>query len=185
MFEVKELPMGEPISDRFIITYDKLQLGTPDVPVYVKITADPLIKKDEIDILSGILGVSARAADDNASNWTGSFTDQFVDNITVSTKEFDAFNYIISGSGTGVFALEWNTEYVDISKWFIDELTDTGNVISSGPGKIEFSVNSAVKNQYSLQFYRTRDPADGEIYNENRKVADGDTEYVSGSFTPS
>lgn len=184
VFDIKQLPMGEPVSDRFIITYDKLQLSSPDEPVYVKITADPLIKKDEIDILSGILGVSAKTADDNASNWTGNFTDQFVDNVSVSSKEFDAFNYNVSGSGTGVFTLEWNTEYVNISRWFIDELTKAGNIINSESGKVEFTVNSSLKNQYSLQFYRTRKPADGEIYNENRKVADGDTEYVSCSFTP-
>lgn len=103
--------------------------------------------------------------------WDGGFGD---DQKRLS-KEYDAFNYVISGSAEGTVTLTVSDK-IKISDFSFEELnaTQTGNDISfhvGGEGK---------PTSYRLQFYRT-----GAIPNtEAWSTVEGDGGYIKFNFTP-
>lgn len=88
------------------------------------------------------------------SNWTGKFIDTTTDR---SVNGYDGFNYEINGNGAGTVTLTWNSEILQISPWFKDDVSATGS-----DGSLTFVVNSETQSAYQLQFYiKSR----GEILN--------------------
>jgi hypothetical protein len=164
--------------DSYKLTFDGSQLKNPEV--FVKMTAEPGITKGGITTLSGIIGVSLKGAEGTVG-WTGTFSDGFTSGST-KTTEYDGFNYEISGSGSGTVTLSWNTDYVDISPWFKESLTD-GSLVSETDGSMTFKVNAAENNLYTLQFYRTRPADPSETWDAAKKsVAVGNNRYVTFKF---
>lgn len=163
----------------FVLTFDKSQLTKSDI--YMIVTATPT-DQAELKPLSAKLGV-IYINDNTSATWTGTF----IDNAT-SPKDLDGFNYRLSGSGEGTVTLTWNTNYVDISPWFkntysLNVSTDVNTKIATATLK----VNSAEKNQYDIQFYRTNGINSAEQWSDNNhtNITVNDTGFVSMSFTQS
>lgn len=161
----------------FVLTFDKSQLTKSDI--YMKVTATPT-NQAELKPLSAKLGV-IYINDNTSATWTGTF----IDNAT-SPKDLDGFNYRLSGSGEGTVTLTWNTNYVDISPWFKNTYKLTISKDSSGIATATLKVNSAEKNQYDIQFYRTNGINANEVWSDNgAHIKVGTDDYVSMTFTQS
>lgn len=161
----------------FVLTFDKSQLTKSDI--YMKVTATPT-DQAELKSLSAKLGV-IYINDNTSATWTGTF----IDNAT-SPKDLDGFNYRLSGSGEGTVTLTWNTNYVDISPWFKNTYKLTISKDSSGIATATLKVNSAEKNQYDIQFYRTNGINANEVWSDNgAHIKVGTDDYVSMTFTQS
>lgn len=161
----------------FTLTFDKSQLTKSDI--YMKVTATPT-DQAELKTLSAKLGV-IYINDNTSATWTGTF----IDNAT-SPKDLDGFNYRLSGSGEGTVTLTWNTNYVDISPWFKNTYKLTISKDSSGIATATLKVNSAEKNQYDIQFYRTNGINANEVWSDNgAHIKVGTDDYVSMTFTQS
>lgn len=161
----------------FTLTFDKSQLTKSDI--YMKVTATPT-DQAELKPLSAKLGV-IYINDNTSATWTGTF----IDNAT-SPKDLDGFNYRLSGSGEGTVTLTWNTNYVDISPWFKNTYKLTISKDSSGIATATLKVNSAEKNQYDIQFYRTNGINANEVWSDNgAHIKVGTDDYVSMTFTQS
>lgn len=162
----------------FTLTFDKSQLTKSDI--YMKVTATPT-DQAELKPLSAKLGV-IYINDNTSATWTGTF----IDNAT-SPKDLDGFNYRLSGSGEGTVTLTWNTNYVDISPWFKNTYDLTISKDSSGIATATLKVNSAEKNQYDIQFYRTNGVNSAEQWSDGNHtdITVTGTGFVSMSFTQS
>lgn len=161
----------------FVLTFDKSQLTKSDI--YMKVTATPT-DQAELKPLSAKLGV-IYINDNTSATWTGTF----IDNAT-SPKDLDGFNYRLSGSGEGTVTLTWNTNYVDISPWFKNTYKLTISKDSYGIATATLKVNSAEKNQYDIQFYRTNGINANEVWSDNgAHIKVGTDDYVSMTFTQS
>lgn len=162
----------------FVLTFDKSQLTNSDI--YMRVTATPT-NPAELKPLSAKLGV-IYINDNTSATWTGTF----IDNAT-SPKDLDGFNYRLSGSGEGTVTLTWNTNYVDISPWFKNTYDLTISKDSSGIATATLKVNSAEKNQYDIQFYRTNGINSAEQWSDGNHtdITVTGTGFVSMSFTQS
>lgn len=162
----------------FVLTFDKSQLTNSDI--YMRVTATPT-NQAELKPLSAKLGV-IYINDNTSATWTGTF----IDNAT-SPKDLDGFNYRLSGSGEGTVTLTWNTNYVDISPWFKNTYDLTISKDSSGIATATLKVNSAEKNQYDIQFYRTNGINSAEQWSDGNhtNITVTGTGFVSMSFTQS
>lgn len=162
----------------FVLTFDKSQLTKSDI--YMRVTATPT-DQAELKPLSAKLGV-IYINDNTSATWTGTF----IDNAT-SPKDLDGFNYRLSGSGEGTVTLTWNTNYVDISPWFKNTYDLTISKDSSGIATATLKVNSAEKNQYDIQFYRTNGINSAEQWSDGNHtdITVTGTGFVSMSFTQS
>lgn len=161
----------------FVLTFDKSQLTKSDI--YMRVTATPT-NQAELKPLSAKLGV-IYINNNTSATWTGTF----IDNAT-SPKDLDGFNYRLSGSGEGTVTLTWNTNYVDISPWFKNTYKLTISKDSSGIATATLKVNSAEKNQYDIQFYRTNGINANEVWSDNgAHIKVGTDDYVSMTFTQS
>lgn len=160
----------------FVLTFDKSQLTNSDI--YMRVTATPT-NPAELKPLSAKLGV-IYINDNTSATWTGTF----IDNAT-SPKDLDGFNYRLSGSGEGTVTLTWNTNYVDISPWFENTYDLTISKDSSGIATATLKVNSAEKNQYDIQFYRTNGINSAEQWSDGNHtdITVTGTGFVSMSFT--
>lgn len=94
----------------------------------------------------------------------------------------------LSGSGEGTVTLTWNTKYVDISTWFkntysLNVSTDVNTKIATATMKVD----SAEKNQYDIQFYRTNGINSAEQWSDGNHtdITVTGTGFVSMSFTQS
>lgn len=160
----------------FVLTFDKSQLTKSDI--YMRVTATPT-NQAELKPLSAKLGV-IYINNNTSATWTGTF----IDNAT-SPKDLDGFNYRLSGSGEGTVTLTWNTNYVDISPWFKNTYDLTISKDSSGIATATLKVNSAEKNQYDIQFYRTNGINSAEQWSDGNhtNITVNGTGFVSMSFT--
>lgn len=163
--------------DDFILNFDKLQLTSSNV--FMKLEAVPTDPSD-LPTLSAIIGVSY--VKPYSASWTGQFTDN-----TPQPSDLDGFNYRLSGSGEGTVTLTWNTNYVDISPWFKNTYDLTISKDSSGIATATLKVNSAEKNQYDIQFYRTNGINSAEQWSDGNhtNITVTGTGFVSMSFTQS
>ena len=160
----------------FVLTFDKSQLTKSDI--YMKVTAAPT-DQAELKTLSAKLGV-IYINDNTSATWTGTFIDN-----AASPKDLDGFNYRLSGSGEGTVTLTWNTNYVDISPWFKNTYDLTISKDSSGRATATMKVDSAEKNQYDIQFYRTNGINSAEQWSDGNHtdITVNGTGFVSMSFT--
>lgn len=69
--------------------------------------------------------------------------------------DFDGFNYVISGNGSGTCKLSWDSAKVTPSALFLADMGLTPADDTAANWKyVEFSVDSDTKDRYDLQFYR-------------------------------
>lgn len=147
---------------------DTVLAASPNLYVMVKATPD---NTNDFVSISAIMGTQ-KAGTILSRGWTGGFSD----NITYT--DYDAFNYVISGSGESVITLSWCADYIEMSEinlaqygWTATDITSEHTTKNGVEGKwktLTFTANSDEEdtdgniigiNRYAIQFYMTGDPA--------------------------
>ena len=175
-YQDKVLSTGGFSYDDFILNFDKSQLTSSNV--FMKLVAEPTDPSD-LPTLSAIIGVSY--VKPYSASWMGQFTDN-----TANPSDLDGFNYRLSGSGAGTITLSWDTKYIEISKWFLEENSSilTYDKSSLSVASIELKVDSSKQNQYDIQFYRKQAPDQSESWSgKNNVVLNGDKFITKFEFS--
>ena len=94
-----------------------------------------------------------------SSHWTGSF----LQNETAQEAgELAAVNVRIQGTEQETMVIKWNTNYVEIDPWFLEDISKYTIVTSDSPDSDRWKTlkikvgETGQPNQYSFTFYRTR-----------------------------
>jgi hypothetical protein len=134
--KTQELTGGISDRDIFKITIPEDYAGY----VNMKISALPVdedgnevtsYKATDSNYLSRIISTSILDSSKQTS-WTGEFTEATKDS---SSLKFSGFNYTVSGNGNGTVTIQWDSDYLAISPWFLENLgvdaTAANNSVSS------------------------------------------------------
>ena len=128
--------------------------------VYVRLEAVPTNGDTNLKPLSGIFGITS-AAEALEHGWAGYFSD------SKTYNDYDAFNYVFSGSGTATIDFWWCSDYLEVSQISLDKYNDPTVITSAGTTmnnvtgtwkKITLSADSDVLNRYDFQLDMTGDP---------------------------
>ncbi|MBR5922453.1 MAG: hypothetical protein IKZ59_01530 [Clostridia bacterium] len=132
-------------SDSYAIHMSNHFVNQPGA-LFLEVTATP--QGGTFSPITGIFKGELRAQD--ASNhWTGGFSDTKLN----LPNAYDGFNYIVTGTGSGVCTVTWDTAKVVLSnESYINLMAISGATSSSG--SITFPVNSNDVMRYDLQFYK-------------------------------
>lgn len=154
----------------FILTFDKSQLTTQSV--FMKLEAKPS-SPSGLPTLSARIGVSY--VKPYSASWSGQFTDS-----AGNPSDLDGFNYRLSGSGSGTITLSWDTNYIEISKWFLEENELSNSVTEVGDIKtITLKVDSSEQNQYDIQFYRKQAPNSNESWSAKDNILLNNDKFIT------
>lgn len=114
--------------------------------LYLEMTATPT--DVSLPTLRGIFKADMRLS--GASNaWTGVFHDD----DTSSPADYDGFNYLISGVGSGTCTLTWDGTKVALSYVSLRDLMAITGATQSG-NSVTFPVDSDEVGRYEVQFYK-------------------------------
>ena len=132
-------------SDAYTVTFD-VDFAVEKPNLYLEMTATP--NDESLPTLHGIFKADMRF--EGATNaWTGEFTDD----TTYTPAEYDGFNYLVSGMGSGTCTLTWDDTKVALSYLSVSQLMAiTGATQTSN--SITFAVDSDEVSRYDLQFYK-------------------------------
>lgn len=154
------LPGGVVSTDRFKVTIPEsdFEKTTPEFFVYVK--ADPVDNglTDIQTLLYGSKNVVITAS------WSGMLAEQNTKDV-----DYDFYNYIITGSGSGKLDIMWNPDWFEVDNFFFSNLSgvqfdgsSTPTEISSGTytgwNQVTIVVDSSDsgKSRYGLQLYKVK-----------------------------
>lgn len=181
-------------ADAFTILMDKSELLSNAPNFWIRLTATPTsVAGGEVEVINGYLGLCKNASGD--VNWTGVIGDE-----DYTTKDYDAYNYIISGNGTGTFYFAWDDTKVkpnefallnygsgttplataEMSNWSGFNQYPSGPASTTGTDNWKYltiTVDSSELARYEFQLYKT----DGTDYSsviagyvDYKFVADGE-----------
>ena len=144
------------------ITYT-LHFPNVDTNVYMKTYADPKInndstqyRPDDLRPLGAMISVNS-VKESQDTNWIGALIEPRITGKTVS--DYDAFNYVISGSGAGTITLKWKTGMLELNPYYKENEGITANISDSDDGYVtlKFGVTAEqTKNRYSFQMYKKK-----------------------------
>lgn len=146
---------------------------TNDPGIYVEVVATPTDAKTFAS-LNAIIGVQSQGTT-LVRGWGGDFYDD------KNYRDYDAFNYVITGNGSATITLEWCSDYLELNEINLSEYSDDIDLSESdltGASKTIDNVSGIWKkivinadadrengqgvrigkNRYGLQFYMTGDP---------------------------
>lgn len=156
--------------DDFILTFDSSQLTTQSV--FMKLVAVP-------NSPSGLPTLSARIGVSYVKPYSASWSGQFTDSAN-KPSDLDGFNYRLSGSGSGTITLSWNTKYIEISKWFLEENSIADPTADdNGINEITLTVDSSKQNQYDIQFYRKQAPNSNESWSAKDNILLNNDKFIT------
>jgi hypothetical protein len=128
--------------------------------------------------LARILSSSVYTTQQNIA-WSGSFTDS----NDIDAQKYDGLNYELSGYGEGTVSLIWDTDKIEISPWFLEDIgvgkkdivVDKENHTKT----IQFKVGSDITvRSYRIQFYRVEAVTSQENWTDVKS-------YITCSFEAS
>ena len=165
-------------TDKFKVKFDDEELSTTSPEFYIYLKAIPT---SNLSILESLLGAAQSTSD--VSAWQGSFVES-----DTSSKDYDFYNYIISGSGSGSVDIIWDNSWLEINPFFFTAAS--GNVVTfpekivdpssqyNGWFKATLTVNSTEKNRYEMVLYKAKE-------NTTYVGANAPSNYITCVFTPS
>ena len=126
---------GSAIADTYSFSFSS-SFASEDPNLYVKVEASA----PGLPTLKGVLKPELRAA--GASNaWSGDFRDD----KSVAPKDYDGFNYLVTGVGSGTVTLTWDSGIVEMSAVSLALLPGSPTPTSSGSVKtVVFSVDDTI-----------------------------------------
>ena len=152
------LPNG---TNKYAVTFDPYELGdNQPIDYYIKVRATPT--DNSLPTLSCYLYLTRSVTRDSA--WRGRLQE-----LTGHTN-YDAYNYIIEGSGKGEVTVRWNSSYIDVSEVFLAQNGLTGSVVEEAEDAnhnvwkyfvldVGDEVNGTVISRYELQLYKNKENA--------------------------
>ena len=163
VFNNCSIPGGDFNSDSFTVQFDRGELTDAIPRMYcVELTATP--EDSDLPTLNGyIMAKYIRSA---SGGWTGKL--ERLD----ANKEYDAYNYVLEGSGSGKITFTWNSNFVTINKNFLQnknyifyingaQVTGSSSLTeadvttdSNGIKSLTVVVNSAQRGRYEVQFFK-------------------------------
>jgi hypothetical protein len=110
------------------------------------------------DALGRIISASETQA---STHWTGTFTDGIVDDANHKPAELASINTRIYGQEHELMVITWDSEYVDIDPWFLEDIGAGNYTITEDSTKktkkLSFEVGGdSQPSQYDIIFYRTQ-----------------------------
>ena len=158
--------------DRFKVEIDNSTLSSENPDIFVHVWAEAT--DNSLGTIETMLYGAAETME--TATWTGSMLE-----TNCATVDYDFYNYIISGSGSGTVDILWDPNKFEINPFFFNDpennfannnntpaaiaANDTvygqnaANGDYTGWKKVTISVNSIVKNRYELQLYKTASEA--------------------------
>ena len=142
---------GEISSNVYTLTVSK-NFVTEKPNLYILVSAIP--NGNSLPPLKAVFKADIRI-DSASDQWVGSFIEDGV----LNPSDYDGYNYVISGFGSGTFTLSWDNSKLNISYISLNELLalenadyveDNANNICT----ISFNVDSDITRRYEVQFYK-------------------------------
>lgn len=175
---------GKVDPDLFKLHYDPAELSDTPPGYCIKMVATP--EDTELPTLIGY--VMAKYIQTADTGWKG-----YIETLE-SGKEYDAYNYIVEGSGKGRITFRWKYEKVSINQsflqnkdvtFYINDIPTQGSSTikesdlptSDGYKSVTLVVDSTDKNRYEIQFYKTD--------TTNNTYSNSDAESYLPDTTPS
>lgn len=146
-------------TNKYAITFDEYELGDEQtIDYYVRVEATPIGNSGSFDPIACYLYLTRYVAQD--SSWRGTLRE------TTNLADYDAYNYIVEGSGSGTVTIRWNSSYIDVSEIFIaqNNLTvtteaadDLGDIWKSFEIEVGHEVSGTVINRYEMQLFKNNE----------------------------
>lgn len=163
VFNNCSVPGGDFNMDSFTVQFDRGELTDSAPKMYcVELTARP--EDSDLPTLTGYVMVKyIRSA---SGGWNGKL--ERLD----SNKEYDAYNYVLEGSGSGKITFSWNSNYVTINRSFLQNKNYTfyingspvtgssslteASIATDGNGmkSLTLVVDSTERGRYEVQFFK-------------------------------
>ncbi len=149
---------GAAHANTYRLTIDKEEVEKDSPNFYIHIVATPTTDNVSGTVLTQSGYVSVAKGTVYNSGWSGALSERS------TTKNYDAYNMIVSGSGTGTIDIKWDNTKFEINEVFLEKYAydsttgtgiDSGGITTSGStSKITLHVDSVVLNRYEIQFYK-------------------------------
>lgn len=143
-------------TNKYAIVFDEYELGDEQTnDYYIKLTAHPTNGDSTLQDLACYLYLTKSVIVDSA--WSGKLQE------TGNTSDYDAYNYIIEGVGTGTVTVRWNSSFIDVSEFFIAQngLTvflepedEHGNIWKYFNLPVGEATGSSKADRYEIQLYK-------------------------------
>lgn len=190
--DYETLPGGSVSIDRFKVTVPRTDFDNEDPEFYIYVKADPT-DTGLTDYIQTLLYGSKNIV--VTASWSGALAEK-----NTSTVDYDFYNYIITGSGSGKLDIMWDPDWFEVNEFFFDRTLsgvtfDPGNIdgenividtIDSGEYKdwnkvtiIVDTSGTSAKSRYELQLYKAKanvpyigtDDAAGHIHCELQRTS--------------
>ena len=126
--------------------------GFKDAPTLcLYLCAEPTSAQAGVHTLDAVFNVAVNQGGEARNTWEGEFNEDTSSGVPAQ-PDYDGFNYVVSGTGSGSVTLEWNNTKLRISQVFLEEQGLTP-AVSGTTSSVTFAVDSDVQNRYDLQFY--------------------------------
>ena len=152
------LPGGNVHTDKFKITVSEDDFSREEPKFYIYVKADA-VDGSLTDLQTQLYGAKNVVI---TSSWLGTIAER-----NTSTLDYDFYNYIITGSGSGKLDIMWDPQWFEVNEFFFTSLSGvtfendvtTPSTISGGEhdgwNKVTIIVDSSEKSRYELQLYKT------------------------------
>ena len=167
---------GAAVTDSYKVVYEGFKSELDEngsSAVFISVTATPNPTYNELTSLTGRLGIGLRRAARTVS-WTGDFNDDGAASGAQSAKQpadYDAYNYLIAGSGAGEVTFYWDPEVLEVNKYFLidtlginealevsEDVTDASGKLIAKAGWKKFVITTGADadspTRYSFQIYK-------------------------------
>ena len=143
----KTLTNGVADSDAYTLTMSpSFVQNKPNL--YVRLTVTPSGTGIFLSPLIGIFKADLRS-EGASTAWTGVFSDD----TAIAPNQYNGYNYLISGQGSGTYTLRWDGTKVQLSALSLNELLSVEGATQDG-NSVVLPVNSDVTSRYEIQFYK-------------------------------
>ncbi len=166
-FNGQKLPGGGAMTDTFMLVFDGEEAQKEISEYFIRVTATPKNSNEvngTVQEIGAVIGVSKGKT--YAASWKGIVTE-------TDESDYDAYNLQVTGSGSGIIDISWNSNYFAISDMFLmdtenhfvaangTELEGNAAILSGGTGwsKVRLKVDSANQDNYEIQFFKTQGDA--------------------------
>jgi hypothetical protein len=160
------LPGGSISTDRFKVTIPQSDFTKTDPEFYVYVKAEPVGDSSLPEIIQTLLYGSQNVV--ATATWTGTLAES-----NTASKDYDFYNYIITGSGSGNLDIMWDPNYFDIDDFFFNSSLSGVTFLNNNSTPAEFSddthtkwkkvtivvdsTSTNAKTRYEIQLYKHKE----------------------------
>jgi hypothetical protein len=119
-----------------------------------------IIASASVEAYKPIGRVISTTESESTTHWRGTFTDAIVDDDAQTPSALGSINTRISGQEEEIMVITWETDYVEIDPWFLEDLGQDNYTITEDEDQhtktLKFEVGGDDQpSQYDISFYRT------------------------------